>query len=265
VRLPRFYVTGESVEGDRLTFEPGEARHIVRVLRLGPGDLVAALDGHGREYTVRLDRVTPRRCAGTILARRQRSAESPLVITLAQGIPKSDKMETIIRAATELGVARIVPLITRRTVPHLDRAGWTARGVRWQRVAREAAKQSGRAVVPAVEPPRPIDDFLSADPGTDLRICLWEAATTGLASALEPRGPASSGITLVVGPEGGLASEEVDLALATRGLVAGLGPRLLRTETAGLTAVAIVQYLYGDLGGRASGSSCPSRSGEPSQ
>jgi len=248
VSLRRFYVTRESVDGDRLTFEPEEARHIARVLRLGPGDVVAAVDGHGLEYSVRLDRVSPHQAAGAIVGRRQRSAESPLAITLAQGIPKSDKMDTIIRGATELGVSRIAPLITRRTVIRLDPAGWRTRATRWQRVAREAAKQSGRAVVPVVEPARSIGDFLAADPGIDLRICLWELSPTGLVSALErPRQPGAR-ITLVIGPEGGLAREEVDLAMASRAMIAGLGSRVLRTETAGLTVVAILQYLYGDLG-----------------
>jgi 16S rRNA (uracil1498-N3)-methyltransferase len=221
---------------------------MARVLRLSPGDLVAAIDGHAQEYTVRLDRVSPRRCAGTIIGRRERRVESPLAITIAQGIPKSDKMEAIIRAATELGVSCIAPLITRRTVIRLDPAGWRSRIVRWQRVAQEAAKQCGRAVVPVIEPPRSIGDFLSDDPGSDLRVCLWELSATGLWSALERRHTPTSRVTLVIGPEGGLASEEVDLAVAARTVVAGLGPRILRTETAGLTAVAILQYLYGDLG-----------------
>jgi 16S rRNA (uracil1498-N3)-methyltransferase len=255
VILRRFYVTRESIQGDQLTFDAGETHHIARVLRLRPGDLVVAVDGQACEYTVRLDRVTPRRCTGTIVGDCERRVESPVAITLAQGIPKGDKMDAIIRAATELGVSCIAPLITRRTVVRLDAARGRARCARWQRVAQQAAKQCGRAVVPAVLSPRPLADFLSADPGLDLRLCLWERASTGLSSALDQRREPAARITLIIGPEGGLAPEEVELAVAAQALVVGLGPRILRTETAGASAVAILQHLYGDLGchaGRAS-------------
>jgi 16S rRNA (uracil1498-N3)-methyltransferase len=169
-------------------------------------------------------------------------------ITLVQGVPKGDRMETIVRAATELGVARVCPAITERTVVRLDPGRWQERARRWQRVAREAAKQSRRAVVPAVDPPRPFLECLEA-PATAraLRLCLWEGDAPPLRAVL-PRDGRVSDVHLVIGPEGGLASHEVDAARRRGFLVATLGPGVLRTETAGPATIAIVQWELGGLG-----------------
>jgi 16S rRNA (uracil1498-N3)-methyltransferase len=248
VSLRRFFVRPESVEGGRLTFDADEARHIARVLRLTPGDVIAAVDGQGQEFTVRLDRVSGRAAAGTVVSRRHRDTESLLAITLAQGIPKGDRMEAIIRATTELGVARIVPLLTERTVVRLQPGQWRAREARWQRVVREAAKQCGRALVPVVEPPRSLPEVLGEGVVPGLTICLSELAADDLSAVLERTGRSHLRVTLVVGPEGGLTSEEVELATGAGASAAGLGPRVLRTETAGIAAVAILQHRLGDLG-----------------
>src|SRR5262249_32064667 len=162
--------------------------------------------------------------------------------TLAQAIPKGDKMETVIRMTTELGVSRVVPLITARTVVRLEPARWPARVTRWQRVAKEAAQQCGRAAVPEVMPPRDLAAWRRAAGAGGLLICFWEGERGGLGTLL----PAAPGprVTVVVGPEGGLTAAEVGELSATGALVAGLGPRLLRTETAGAVAVALLQSRY---------------------
>jgi 16S rRNA (uracil1498-N3)-methyltransferase len=246
--MPRFHVRPEAVEGERIRFDEAETRHLVRVLRLGPGDSVQVVDGRGSEFAVRLESVEGRSASGTILARASGASESPLVVTLAQGVPKGEKMEWIVRTATELGAARVVPLLTRRTIVRLEAGRWRERARRWQRVAKEAAKQCGRAVIPTVEAPRSIESFLQGDRTADLAVCLWEGERRGLSEVLaETEGPVASAL-LVVGPEGGLAPDEVD-ALRARGFrTAGLGPRILRTETAGPVGVALLQARFGDLG-----------------
>lgn len=238
----------EAVTGDRVIFDAEETRHLARVLRLAPGDSVQVVDGRGTEFTVRLESIEGRTAAGTILARSSSVSESSLAITLAQGIPKGDKMEWIVRTVTELGVARIVPLLTERSIVRLEPGRWRDRARRWQRVAKEAAKQSGRAVIPAVEAPRSIQAF-AEDAGTaDLRLCLWEGERRGLREILDAtRGSVASAL-LVVGPEGGLAPREVETLQARGFTSAGLGPRILRTETAGPVGVALLQARYGDLG-----------------
>ena len=246
--MPRFHIRPEAIQADRIVFDEQETRHLARVLRLRPGDVVQVVDGQGTEFTVRLESVEARRAAGTILARSSSVTESPLAITLAQGIPKGDKMEWIVRSVTELGVCRIVPLLTERSIVRLEPGRWRDRARRWQRVAKEAAKQCGRAVIPSVEAPRSFQEFAAADWSVDLALCLWEGEHRGLSEVLQATpGPVGSAL-LVVGPEGGLARQEVETLEAGGFKSAGLGPRILRTETAGPVGVSLLQARFGDLG-----------------
>src|SRR5438128_1643192 len=238
-----------------------ESHHLTRVLRLRSGDTVLAADGAGREYTVRLERVGER-ATGTVLAVATRETESPVQITLVQSVPKGDKMESIVRASTELGVAQVVPVLTARTVIALEPGRWRDRARRWQRVAKEAAKPGGRAVVPTVNAPRPLADVLARDEPADLRLCLWESAITAtgqggeqtrlpgttLAASLPLTLPPAARIHLLVGPEGGLSQGEVENAQARGWTIVGVGPRTLRAETAGPAIIAVLQARFGDLG-----------------
>ncbi|MGH7334314.1 MAG: 16S rRNA (uracil(1498)-N(3))-methyltransferase [Candidatus Rokuibacteriota bacterium] len=243
--MRRFVIAPERIEGRRVTFGPEETRHLGRVLRLGPGDLVIASDGSGHEYTVRLDIIRPL-ATGTILEIARGTTESPLDITLVQGIPKGDKMETIVRVATELGVTRVMPAITARTVVRLESSRWPARARRWHRVAAEAAKQCGRAVIPDISPPVALTAAVEGL-AVALRICLWEGERQPLGDVLTGLGPQARSVAVIVGPEGGLASEEVQWVRDRGWSVTSLGPRILRTETAGPAVLAILQATFGDL------------------
>ena len=245
--MTRFLHLGpDAVRGDRVAFEAAAAHHLGRVLRVAVGDVVQAVDRGGALLSVRLTAVAARRAEGLIVSRAPLATESPLGLTLAQGVPKGDKMDGIVRMATELGVTRMVPLLTARTVVRLEPARWGSRLGRWQRVAKEAAQQSGRAAVPEIAAPREIATWAREAGTTGLMICLWEEAREGLDTRL-PAGPCPR-VTVVVGPEGGLAAEEVRGLADAGAIVASLGPRLLRTETAGAVAVALLQARYGDLG-----------------
>jgi len=240
--MRRFTLQPERVVDGRVTFDAAESRHLTRVLRLAPGDTVVATDGDGRDYTVRLDSVGDA-ARGTVLAVAPGASESPLAITLVQGVPKGDKMEAIVRAVTELGVARVRPALCERTIVRLEPGRWRERARRWQRIAREAAKQCGRAVIPEVETPRPLAECLDA---ADLALCFWEGGGVPLHEALAAA-TAPRSVLLLIGPEGGLAPAEVTAARAGGLTVASLGPRILRTETAGPAVVAILQARFGDL------------------
>ena len=244
--MRRFIITPERIEGRRVTFDREETRHLARVLRLRPGDRVVASDGCGHDYTVRIEALGAA-AIGTILDIGGGTTESPLAITLIQGIPKSDKMETIVRAATELGVTRVIPAITARTVVSLESGRWQERARRWQRVAAEAAKQCGRAVIPAIAPPVPLTDAVEGVALGGLRICLWEGERRPLGEVLSGIGTPAHSIAVVIGPEGGLAPDEVERARDRGWTIAGLGPRILRTETAGPAVLAILQATFGDL------------------
>jgi 16S rRNA (uracil1498-N3)-methyltransferase len=241
------HLAKDAVDGDRVTFETAAAHHLGRVLRAAVGDVVQAVDhGGGALLSVRLTAIAPRRAEGLIVGRTPLATESPLDLTLAQGVPKGDKMDGIVRMATELGVTRVIPLLTARTVVRLEPGRWTARLGRWQRIAKEAAQQSGRATIPEIAAPRDVSSWAREAGATGLLVCLWEEEREGLARRL-PAGPCPR-VTVVVGPEGGLTADEVRGLADAGAVVAGLGPRLLRTETAGAVAVALLQSRYGDLG-----------------
>jgi 16S rRNA (uracil1498-N3)-methyltransferase len=244
--MRRFAIAPERVVDGRVTFDALETRHLARVLRLGPGDTVIASDGAGHDYTVRLDAVRPR-ATGVVVGVADAVDESPLAITLVQGVPKGDKLETIVRAATELGVARIVPALAARTVVRLAERQSAARLARWQRVAREAAKQSGRRTVPDVAPPRPLEACLEEARDAELALCLWESEPSPLGAVLaEAKRPRR--IAILIGPEGGLERAEAEAARARGWRVVGLGARILRTETAAPALIAILQSRWGDMG-----------------
>jgi 16S rRNA (uracil1498-N3)-methyltransferase len=245
----RFTIAPERISGDRVAFDAEETRHLARVLRLGPGDVVTAADGRGGAWHVRLLTIGEH-ATGTILGAAAPAAESPLAISLVQAVPKGDRMDTIVRATTELGVARILPALTERTVVRLDAARGRDRARRWQRVAREAAKQCGRAVVPTVEAPRPLAEWIAEDEDAELRLCFWEQEGAPLARALEHHAGARR-VRVIVGPEGGLTADEVARAGAAAYVAVSLGERILRTDTAGPAIVAMLQYALGDLGGLA--------------
>lgn len=259
--MRRFTITPDRIADGRVAFDRGESRHLSRVLRLRSGDTVLATDGAGREYTVRLETVGDQ-ATGTVLSVAARTSESPVRITLVQSVPKGDKMEAIVRATTELGVTHIVPVLATRTVVTLEAGRWRDRARRWQRVASEAAKQCGRAVIPTVSAPRPLAEILVRDDPAELQLCLWEgAATTAgavagperasgrtLAASLPPSLPAGAHIRLLVGPEGGFSGDEVEGARAHGWTIVGVGPRILRTETAGPAIIAVLQARFGDLG-----------------
>lgn len=244
--MRRFTIAPDRIARGHVDFDAEESRHLSRVLRLRPGDTVIASDGAGHDYTVRLDTVGLQ-ATGSILRVALHDTESPLAVTLVQVVAKGDRMETIVRAATELGVARVLPALAARTVVHLDAAGWRERTRRWQRVAREASKQCGRSVVPDVQEPRPLADRLSLAAGSGLALCLWEgdgpSLEHALASAVAPRTA-----VLLIGPEGGLADDEVAAARAHDWTIVSLGRRILRTETAGPAVLAVLQARFGDLG-----------------
>src|SRR5437870_1359956 len=153
--MPRFFVSRDAIAGDRVRFDAAEAHHLARVRRLRPGALLEATDGAGRVLTVRLVALDRGAAWGTIVGEAARGRESPCVITLAQAILKGERMAWLVEKATELGVARVLPMMTERVVVRSLGEGTEGRRARWTRVARAAVKQCGRAVVPVIDPPRP--------------------------------------------------------------------------------------------------------------
>ena len=244
MKIPRIHVPAPLAEGTELELPPIAARHLLQVLRLRPGARLRVFDGAGREHEAELTataRGAARVRVGAPVAPRP---ESPLAVTLIQGVCRGERMDLVVQKAVELGAARILPVLTARSVPRLDEARARRRQAHWQAIAAAAAEQCGRAVVPEVAAPCPLDEALADATLPAARYLLDPVAAEG-PRALAPPGPA---LALLVGPEGGLTDGERAAAEAAgfRGL--RLGPRILRTETAGLAALAALQALHGDLG-----------------
>jgi 16S rRNA (uracil1498-N3)-methyltransferase len=217
-----------------------DVRHIRTVLRKGPGDLLTLLDGQGREYTVRIMMIERSKIEAQIINRKERTTASPVVI-LGQGLPKSDKMDWIVQKATELGVSAIVPLVTERTIVKIKDE--EKRVVRWQKICREAAMQSGRPDIPMVEAIRPFRDFVGtlAPVPQNLLLFPWEEGTQPIKVTLR-RMPGIEKVVILIGPEGGFSQAEADLAKQEGFHLVSLGPNILRTETAAVAVLSMVLY-----------------------
>ncbi len=244
MRRIRIHVPVPLAVGVEATLSSAAAGHVLRVLRMAVGDAVTLFNGDGNDYTAELVTADRRTAVARVRGIEAARNESPLPLTLAQGLARGDKMDLVVQKATELGVARIVPLLSERGGVRLDDARGDKRLQHWRMVAAGACEQCGRARLPVIEPPRELDAWLGQlDDGGALRLALLPDAQQGLRGLPMP----ATGAVLVVGPEGGLG--ERDIAALQAGGFSGLrlGPRILRTETAGLAALAALQALYGDL------------------
>lgn len=247
--VARFFVQPEQVQGDHVLIHGDDIKHLTRVLRLGEGDLITVLDGTDKEYQVRLVELGRECVFGRILTICTSRAEPQRQLTIIQGLPKGDKLETVIQKCTELGAATFVPLLTERSVVQLPAEKAARKQERWQKIAQEAAEQSRRGRIPAVRPVTTWREFW-ADPGRfDLILIAWEEERdVGLSRVLDAHGSAQR-IAVVIGPEGGLTADEIDLARRRAAKTITLGPRILRTETAGVALLSMIMYHYGEMGG----------------
>ncbi|NLG85364.1 MAG: 16S rRNA (uracil(1498)-N(3))-methyltransferase [Firmicutes bacterium] len=243
------FVRPEQFRGRRLFVTGADAHHLLRVLRLGPGDRFIALDGRGNEYRARILLVHHGGLEAEIEEEGLRRSEPRLRLTLGQALPKGEKMEEVIRKGTELGMAAFWPVLTERCVAVPPSERREDRLARWRRIATEAARQSGRAVIPSVAPIRTWAEILAEFPRFDLVLLPWEGdGTVALKEVL--RGKESPvEVLALIGPEGGFSSSEVARAVAAGAKTLSLGPRILRTETAGLVLGAAVFYHYDEMGG----------------
>jgi len=248
--MHRFFVQGQCRTGEEVRLSPEEARHAAQTLRLAPGEAVELLDGRNL-YAATLTRVDRREVRAAV-SERLRDREPRIRVTLFQGLAKGDKLETVARQCTELGVYALQPLEMARCVPRPDRGRSEAQRERWQRVAREAAKQCGRARVPPVYAPARMDDPSLAPRWAEqgLIVVPWEEAERGslreaLAEARDSGEPLRLG--LVIGPEGGITPDEIGQLRSLGAKAVTLGPRTLRTETAGAAALAAVLALRGEM------------------
>lgn len=244
MRLTRVHVPGPLAAGRRQTIEGDAANHIARVLRLERGDPLTLFDGRGGEHAARIEEL---RKGAVIVAVGEHSAadqESRLSLTLAQGVSRGERMDWVVQKATELGVTRIVPVLTERTVVKLDAKQAERKLQHWQGIVVAACEQSGRTRIPDVALPIALHDFLrQSGEARAIRILLSPAGTQRVSDLLTPDG----GLIVLIGPEGGLAETEQRAARDAGFIAMRLGPRVLRTETAAVAALTLLQHRFGDL------------------
>jgi 16S rRNA (uracil1498-N3)-methyltransferase len=243
MRLNRIYTPGPLVPDSEVALPAAGAYHVARVLRMRTGAALAVFDGKGSEYRAEIIRAESSDVSVRIGEHIVATAESPLSITLVQGISRSERMDWALQKATELGVNVIAPVITARSVVRLDEKQSAKKQQHWHNIVIGACEQSGRSHVPSVLAP------------VSLRQYLQEHSKEGMRLVLSPTGPSAlAGLTtmskrveLLIGPEGGLDDEEIDRAQSAGFVPVRLGPRVLRTETAAVTALSVLQAMWGDL------------------
>lgn len=245
VRIPRIYQPVALAIGDVIELDNQATTHLTRVLRLRAGDELVVFNGEGGEFKARVAQVERRSSQVELLAFVECSKESSLEVVLVQGVSRGERMDYTVQKAVELGVTRIVPVITERTVVNIKGERQEKRQAHWQAVVNSACEQSGRNRVPEVAPIVSLHNWLATQDTTDaMKLVLHHRAETPLRDMQQTDGP----VMLLIGPEGGLAPAEISAAQTAGYLPLRLGPRVMRTETAAVAALSVLQWLWGDLG-----------------
>ena len=247
--MRHFFVEPAALEKPVVAIEGSDVRHIKNVLRLKPGDKIRVFDGEGFEYDASIERFFTGRVEIKIGCKFPGGKESPVQIAVAQALLKEKKMDRLLRHLCELGVTRWIPFICERSVPKPGEKRLSARAQRWTKIVKESCKQCQRSKLPEIIKNLTFEDVLDYGSACDLKIVFYENEAATLKSMMSPN-PAITPIKilLILGPEGGFSDQEIENARAAGCVVAGLGSRILRAETAAIAACTLTQFLYGDLG-----------------
>lgn len=247
--MRRFLIDHKADCPGKARLEGLEAHHARNVLRLSTGDMVEVIDGQGFEYHCRIKAMHPDRVELDILAPKEAAAESELDFTLGLGLLKSDKMELVVQKGTELGLSGLVPIRAARSTVKLDEDRGKKRIERWKNISRQALKQCRRGRPVDIKPASDLKTFIASAENADLKIVLhitnlnhgnnWAQALSGF--------PRPRRVFGLVGPEGGFTEEEITMAVEAGFLVLGMGPRIMRAETAALALIAVLGFELGDL------------------
>ncbi|MGN0181702.1 MAG: 16S rRNA (uracil(1498)-N(3))-methyltransferase [Candidatus Ornithomonoglobus sp.] len=241
--MPKFFTARENITDTEIIIDSEDAKHIKKVLRLGEGDEITVCDGRGIDYSARIREIDSSRVICDILDSRRCDTEPKVKVTLYQGLPKAAKMDYIIQKTTELGITKIVPAKMSRCVVKLENEAAERKKVeRWQKIAYEAAKQSGRGAVPEVAMPMTVDEIIDELQNADLAFAPYECEQeTRLKAVLENAGNVKN-VSFIIGPEGGFDITEIEKLKAAGIQTITLGRRILRTETAGEAVLAMTMY-----------------------
>lgn len=252
--MQRYFITPEQFGEDSVVIGGEDARHIAKVMRGKPGDKLIVSDGVSREALAEITEIGPGEVTAAVVERLAMTHEPRVQITVAQSLPKGDKLETVIQKCTEIGAVAFVPFLSERTIVQYDERKEGKRLERWRKICKEAAEQAHRNIVPEVGQPRSWKQLLQSFGEYDaVYFCYEKEKGLQLRSAVAPwlNGPGSDKagrVMVVVGPEGGFSPEECAAAEAAGAVSVGLGRRILRCETAGMVACACILYESGEMG-----------------
>ncbi len=244
--MHRFFIDGSEIVKGHVQITGEDAHHIQKVLRLRQGDDLVLCDGAGWDYQAVLESMDKHALLCRVLDKSPSQGEPKVHVTLYQGLPKGAKMELIIQKCVELGIYALVPIATERAVVKLDQRDSERKTVRWQRIAEEAAKQSARGLIPEIYPAMEFKKACSEDTSA-VKLLLWEGEREhSLRSVLSSQGKVDT-ISVLIGPEGGLTQEETEYAAGHGFLSVTVGPRVLRTETAGFAVLSAILYAMEEM------------------
>jgi 16S rRNA (uracil1498-N3)-methyltransferase len=247
--MRRFFIEPAALQKPVVAIEGSEVRHIKNVLRLKPGDQIRVFDGEGFEYDASIQRFFTDRVEIKIRRKFPGGKESPVQIAVAQALLKEKKMDRLLRHLCELGMTQWVPFICGRSVSKPGQKRLSARVQRWTKIVKESCKQCQRSKLPDIIKTLTFEDVLDYGSACDLKIVFYENESATLKSLMAPNPPAiPRKILLILGPEGGFSDQEIENARSAGCVVAGLGSRILRAETAAIAACTLMQFLYGDIG-----------------
>lgn len=240
--MPRFFT--EETNGTQAVIRGDDAAHIAKVLRMGLGESLTVCDCAGHDHLCRITEVSPKAVLLEITETLPSQSEPSVEVILYQALPKTDKMELIVQKCVELGVKRVVPVLTSRCVSRPDEKALKSKVERWGRIASEAAKQCGRGLLPEVTAVADFKQAVAELARHEQRVLFYERAGGFFSQTLDPK---AKDFGIMVGPEGGFDEAEAEYAAAQGVALAGLGPRILRTETAPICALSVIMYATGNL------------------
>lgn len=245
--MQRYFVKQRASDG-RFFIDDEDYHHIVKVMRMQTGEEIVCVDPQGNQAVCRLAEITDERVGADVVQWIEGNSELPITVTIASGLPKGDKLEWIIQKGTELGAGRFIPFSAVRSVVKWDEKKAEKKLERWQKIAKEAAEQSHRVRVPEIESPMNFKELLAESSKFKYKIAAFEEESrngeTSVFSSTLKQMKYGESLLLVFGPEGGLADQEVQALKGNGFLLCGLGPRILRTETAPLYSLAAISYHF---------------------
>jgi 16S rRNA (uracil1498-N3)-methyltransferase len=244
-----FFIEESELSGTNPAVRGADARHISSALRLKPGDIIELFDGTGKRYKSKISALSSGKVEVSILEASEPGIESPLELVVAQSFLKEKKMDDLVRQLTELGVSKWIPFISERSVPRPDEKRIIARTQRWEKIAKEASKQCKRLKITQIGKTASFGEILAAEKDYGLKIVFWENEKNLLdKNSLAGGRENPEKILVMFGPEGGFSVNEIEKAKESGFITAGIGPRILKAETATLCACALMQFLFGDMG-----------------